>query len=72
MALLSSLLTPGLRGALYYTTGTRSISSGTLHIKEPLNFWCGGRVNLKNGKAKSEPVYEPATGNLTTKLNFFI
>ncbi len=64
MALLSSLRTLGLRGALCYT-GTRSISSGTLHIKDSLNFWIGGRVGLKD--VKSEPVYEPATGNVFTK-----
>uniref|UniRef100_A0A8C2CMX6 Uncharacterized protein n=1 Tax=Cyprinus carpio TaxID=7962 RepID=A0A8C2CMX6_CYPCA len=57
MALLSCLRTPGLCGALHYTE-TRSISSGTLYIKDPLNFWCGGRVNLKDAKTKSEPVYE--------------
>uniref|UniRef100_A0A8C1TX48 Uncharacterized protein n=1 Tax=Cyprinus carpio TaxID=7962 RepID=A0A8C1TX48_CYPCA len=67
MALLSCLRTPGLCGALHYTE-TRSISSGTLYIKDPLNFWCGGRVNLKDAKTKSEPVYEPATGNVFTKL----
>ncbi|KAL0200227.1 hypothetical protein M9458_003414, partial [Cirrhinus mrigala] len=60
MALLRSLRTPGLHGALYYN-GTRTLSSGTLNIKDPLNFWCGGRVNLKDVKTKSEPVYEPAT-----------
>ncbi|KAK7158803.1 hypothetical protein R3I94_005212 [Phoxinus phoxinus] len=64
---MSSLLTAGLRGALY-STGTRSLSSGTLHIKEPLNFWCGGRVNIKDVRAKSEPVYEPATGRVLCQL----
>uniref|UniRef100_A0A672M822 Aldehyde dehydrogenase domain-containing protein n=1 Tax=Sinocyclocheilus grahami TaxID=75366 RepID=A0A672M822_SINGR len=67
MALLSCLRTPGLRGALHYTR-TRSISSGTLHITDPLNFWCGGRVNLKDVKTKSEPVYEPATGRVLCQL----
>uniref|UniRef100_A0A673MSW1 Aldehyde dehydrogenase domain-containing protein n=1 Tax=Sinocyclocheilus rhinocerous TaxID=307959 RepID=A0A673MSW1_9TELE len=67
MALLSCLRTPGLRGALHYT-GTRSISSGTLHIKDPQNFWCGGRVNLKDVKTKSEPVYEPATSRVLCQL----
>lgn len=67
MALLSSLRTPGLCGALCYT-GTRSISSGTLHIKDSPNFWSGGRVSLKDVKTKSEPVYEPATGNVFMKL----
>lgn len=71
MPLLSPVLTRGLRGALYYTA-TRSSSSGTLHITDPLNFWCGSRVNLKDVKAKSEPVYEPATGNVFPTLTFFI
>ncbi|RXN06740.1 aldehyde dehydrogenase family 9 member A1-B-like protein [Labeo rohita] len=67
MALMRFLQTPGLRGALCYT-GTRTLSSGTLHIKDPLNFWCGGRVNLKDVKTKSEPVYEPATGRVLCQL----
>lgn len=65
MPLLTNLLTPGLR-ALHFS-GTRSASSGTLHIKDPLNFWCGSRVDLKDVKSKSEPVCEPATGNVLAK-----
>ncbi|XP_051990533.1 LOW QUALITY PROTEIN: 4-trimethylaminobutyraldehyde dehydrogenase B [Xyrauchen texanus] len=67
MPQLSFPLAPGLRAALNWT-GTRSASSGTLQIKKPLNFWCGGRVNLKDVKSKPEPVYEPATGRVMCQL----
>lgn len=67
MALLRCLLTPGLHRALHHP-GTRSVSSGTLQIKDPLNFWCGARVDLKDLKTKSEPVFEPATGRVLCRL----
>ncbi|NP_001119952.1 aldehyde dehydrogenase 9 family, member A1a, tandem duplicate 2 isoform X1 [Danio rerio] len=41
----------------------QSVSTGTLVVKEPLNFWAGARVKPSNTK-NSEPVYEPATGRV--------
>uniref|UniRef100_A0A8C1U618 Aldehyde dehydrogenase 9 family member A1 n=1 Tax=Cyprinus carpio TaxID=7962 RepID=A0A8C1U618_CYPCA len=41
----------------------QSVSTGTLLVKEPLNFWGGARVKPKDAK-NSEPVYEPATGRV--------
>ncbi|XP_065124964.1 4-trimethylaminobutyraldehyde dehydrogenase B isoform X1 [Paramisgurnus dabryanus] len=66
MPLLTNLLTPGLRAL--HCTGTRSASTGTLSLKDPLNYWCGNRVNLKDVKNKSAPVYEPATGSVLCHL----
>ncbi|XP_016397610.1 aldehyde dehydrogenase family 9 member A1-A-like [Sinocyclocheilus rhinocerous] len=40
----------------------QSVSTGTLVVKEPLNFWGGARVKPKDTK-NSEPVYEPATAD---------
>lgn len=40
---------------------SRSASSGAMLVKDPLNFWCAGRVKL-NDAANTEAVYEPATG----------
>ncbi|XP_064189759.1 4-trimethylaminobutyraldehyde dehydrogenase A isoform X2 [Anguilla rostrata] len=45
----------------------RSASTGTLEVKEPLNFWCGGRVKAKDVK-NAEPVYEPATGRVLCQM----
>uniref|UniRef100_A0A673HR10 Aldehyde dehydrogenase family 9 member A1-A-like n=1 Tax=Sinocyclocheilus rhinocerous TaxID=307959 RepID=A0A673HR10_9TELE len=41
----------------------QSVSTGTLVVKEPLNFWGGARVKPKDTK-NSEPVYEPATDEI--------
>ncbi|KAI2661744.1 4-trimethylaminobutyraldehyde dehydrogenase A [Labeo rohita] len=41
----------------------QNVSTGTLVVKEPLNFWGGARVKPKDTK-NSEPVYEPATGRV--------
>lgn len=38
-----------------------NVSTGSLVVKEALNFWGGARVQGK-GTKYSEPVYEPATG----------
>ncbi|NP_958916.1 4-trimethylaminobutyraldehyde dehydrogenase B [Danio rerio] len=67
MALMRCLLPPGFYRTLY-NPGTRCASSGTLQIKDPLNFWCGARVDLKDVKTKSEPVFEPATGRVLCRL----
>lgn len=40
-----------------------NVSTGTLVVKEPLNYWNGGRVKPK-GTKDAEPVYEPATGKI--------
>ncbi|XP_056319715.1 4-trimethylaminobutyraldehyde dehydrogenase A-like [Danio aesculapii] len=45
----------------------QSISTGTLVVKEPLNFWAGARVKSRDTK-NSEPVYEPATGRVLCDL----
>ncbi|KAJ8277886.1 hypothetical protein GJAV_G00081270 [Gymnothorax javanicus] len=49
------------------STAIRSASTGTLEVKEPLNFWCGGRVKTKDEK-NAEPVYEPATGRVLCQM----
>lgn len=38
-----------------------NVSTGSLVVKEAMNFWGGVRVQGKD-KKNSEPVYEPATG----------
>ncbi|KAK2841156.1 hypothetical protein Q7C36_012735 [Tachysurus vachellii] len=40
-----------------------NVSTGSLVVKEALNFWGGARVQGKNTN-NSEPVYEPATGRV--------
>ncbi|KAL2089575.1 hypothetical protein ACEWY4_014263 [Coilia grayii] len=40
-----------------------NVSTGTLVVKEALNFWNGERVRPKDTK-NAEPVYEPATGRV--------
>lgn len=40
-----------------------NVSTGSLVVKEPLNFWDGKRVQAKDTK-NSEPVFEPATGKI--------
>uniref|UniRef100_A0AAY4D9W4 Aldehyde dehydrogenase domain-containing protein n=1 Tax=Denticeps clupeoides TaxID=299321 RepID=A0AAY4D9W4_9TELE len=37
------------------------------HLKEPLNFWCGARVQARSA-GNAEPVYEPATGRVLCDL----
>ncbi|XP_012672954.1 4-trimethylaminobutyraldehyde dehydrogenase B [Clupea harengus] len=46
---------------------SRSASSGAMLVKDPLNFWCAGRVKL-NDAANTEAVYEPATGRVLCQL----
>ncbi|KAL2097775.1 hypothetical protein ACEWY4_006982 [Coilia grayii] len=46
---------------------SRSASSGSMVISDPLNFWSARRVKL-NDTAKTEAVYEPATGRLLCQL----
>ncbi|XP_030630175.1 4-trimethylaminobutyraldehyde dehydrogenase B isoform X2 [Chanos chanos] len=55
----------GLRGVVAF--GIRSACSGSREIRDPLNFWCGGRVRIEHVK-NSEPVYEPATGHVLCHL----
>ncbi|MBN3313126.1 A9A1A dehydrogenase, partial [Atractosteus spatula] len=58
-----------LRTGLLPSAVIRSASTGTLELKEPLNFWCGGRVKSSTKDAKSrEPVYEPATGRVLCEM----
>lgn len=40
----------------------RCVSSGSVNITAPLNFWAGKRRTSKE-KSNVENVYEPATGN---------
>ncbi|KAL4634989.1 aldehyde dehydrogenase family 9 member A1-A-like [Arapaima gigas] len=56
-----------LRTPLLSPTVIRRASTGTLEVKEPLNFWGGGRVKSQNTK-NAEPVYEPATGRVLCEL----
>ncbi|XP_012683719.2 4-trimethylaminobutyraldehyde dehydrogenase A-like [Clupea harengus] len=44
-----------------------NVSTGTLVVKEPLNFWNGERVRPKDTK-NGEHVYEPATGRVLCDL----
>ncbi|MBN3279204.1 A9A1A dehydrogenase, partial [Polyodon spathula] len=58
-----------LRTRLLPSTAIRSACTGTLQLKEPLNFWCGGRVKPSTKDARpSEPVYEPATGRVLCEM----
>ena len=61
MRFLSSLLSPCPGGPAFLTLMRRA-SSGTMQVKDPLNFWGGRRVQLSD-VTSLEPVYEPATGN---------
>uniref|UniRef100_A0AAY4AWX2 Aldehyde dehydrogenase domain-containing protein n=1 Tax=Denticeps clupeoides TaxID=299321 RepID=A0AAY4AWX2_9TELE len=47
--------------------GVRRASSGSLLIREPLNYWRGGRVGLGAAEA-TQAVYEPATGRVLCRL----
>ncbi|XP_026161300.1 4-trimethylaminobutyraldehyde dehydrogenase A isoform X1 [Mastacembelus armatus] len=42
-------------------------STGTVVVKDPLNFWGGKRVTLGHEK-NAEPVYEPATGRVMCQM----
>lgn len=62
-------------GAPSLVATARCVSSGSVNITAPLNFWAGKR---RGGKERStgENVYEPATGNarnyLTLKTLFVL
>eukprot|EP00064_Thunnus_orientalis_P003509 superscaffoldBa00000288_g3518 len=45
----------------------RCVSSGSMHITAPLNFWAGERRTSKE-KGNKENVYEPATGRVLCHL----
>ncbi len=45
----------------------QNVSTGSLVVKEPLNFWGGARVKPKHTK-NSEAVFEPATGMIVVFL----
>lgn len=47
-----------------------NVSTGTLVVKEALNFWGGARVHGKD-KKNSEPVYEPATGKCLASFHIY-
>ncbi|KAB5579755.1 hypothetical protein PHYPO_G00198650 [Pangasianodon hypophthalmus] len=66
---LSSALSPRVRVRVRASvcTPSRAASSGTLQIRDALNFWGGNRVSLE-GETGSEPVYEPATGRVLCQL----
>lgn len=46
----------------------RSVSSGSVEITAPLNFWASQRRSNQE-KGSRENVYEPATGKLTQSVN---
>ncbi|KAI1892082.1 hypothetical protein AGOR_G00150310 [Albula goreensis] len=56
-----------LRTPLVPAAMIRSASTGTLEVKEPLNFWCGARVKPMAVK-NVEAVYEPATGRVLCEM----
>ncbi|KAI4890312.1 hypothetical protein NFI96_017724 [Prochilodus magdalenae] len=66
MRFLSSLLSPCPGGPAFLTLMRRA-SSGTMQVKDPLNFWGGRRVQLSD-VTSLEPVYEPATGRVLCQL----
>ncbi|CAK6952174.1 -trimethylaminobutyraldehyde dehydrogenase B [Scomber scombrus] len=45
----------------------RCVSTGSMHITAPLNFWAGKR-RTGEGKSNMENVYEPATGRVLCNL----
>ncbi|XP_076828234.1 4-trimethylaminobutyraldehyde dehydrogenase B [Brachyhypopomus gauderio] len=61
---LASLVAPRLTTLL---PPARRAASGTLQIKDPLNYWSGGRVRLSD-TGNVEAVYEPATGRVLCQL----
>ncbi|KAK3567944.1 hypothetical protein QTP86_027262 [Hemibagrus guttatus] len=65
IVVLGSVLSRRDRASLF--TRVRAASSGTMQIKEPLNFWGGDRVSME-GESGSEPVHEPATGRVLCQL----
>ncbi|TSS97561.1 Aldehyde dehydrogenase family 9 member A1-B [Bagarius yarrelli] len=65
MRVLGSVLYPRVRASI--STRIRAASSGTMKIRDPLNFWGGNRVNIEGGIG-SEAVYEPATGQVLCHL----
>ncbi|XP_017275788.1 4-trimethylaminobutyraldehyde dehydrogenase B [Kryptolebias marmoratus] len=46
----------------------RCLSSGSVDITIPLNFWAGQRRTSQEGKSNKEKVYEPATGRVLCHL----
>lgn len=65
--MLPRLLTLRPRGLFASLGPLRGISSGSVNIKEPLNFWAGERRSSTQ-KNKGENVYEPATGRILCQL----
>ncbi|XP_048832622.1 4-trimethylaminobutyraldehyde dehydrogenase A isoform X1 [Brienomyrus brachyistius] len=55
------------RSPLFSAAAIRSASTGTLEVKEPLNFWRGSRVKPLSS-SNAEPVYEPATGRVLCQM----
>ncbi|XP_042285887.1 4-trimethylaminobutyraldehyde dehydrogenase B [Thunnus maccoyii] len=49
------------------SAAVRCVSSGSMHITAPLNFWAGERRTSKE-KGNKENVYEPATGRVLCHL----
>lgn len=62
-------LSPSLRRAatIQLATAVRRVSTGSVDITVPLNFWAGKR-RTSQGKAIQENVYEPATGKPLSPL----
>lgn len=56
--------------ALPLAAAVRCVSSGSVHITVPLNFWAGKRQTIQE-KRNKENVYEPATGKPQTLMLTF-
>ncbi|XP_061752889.1 4-trimethylaminobutyraldehyde dehydrogenase B [Nerophis ophidion] len=53
--------------AVSRSAAVRSLSSGTLNVTAPLNFW-GGKRRTSREEGNGENVYEPATGRVLCRL----
>lgn len=52
------------RAAPLAAAAVRCVSSGSVDITVPLNFWAGQRRTVPGETCNKEKVYEPATGKL--------
>uniref|UniRef100_A0A3P9IXG4 Aldehyde dehydrogenase 9 family, member A1b n=1 Tax=Oryzias latipes TaxID=8090 RepID=A0A3P9IXG4_ORYLA len=55
------------RAAVHATSAARCLSSGSVTITDPLNYWAGRR-RAGQEKCSTEDVYEPATGRILCHL----
>ncbi|KAF7223159.1 transcript variant X3 [Nothobranchius furzeri] len=67
MMLLRLAVSPRSRVAAPLSAAARTLSSGSVDISVPLNFWAGQRRTSRD-KCNKENVYEPATGRVLCHL----